>query len=420
MLAMDGARSIASILHGRLRVLQLPDLGHSVTWAQRTPADAPAAAHELAAGLEIRARALGEQLAASSEPWLASRLGVLAPHASPLLREDYARRAAAAAVYREAAGITDPGQAIALGPHRGNPDLEGLRQAAIRALEIRDETEIIRRMTPGELEAQILDGDRALASAPPDVSRELRLTTQAETDAWRQSADAQTSYDLAGSADATALARQLAARREQLEAAHARYETWAAGTSSRREAAGKASAELGRRQLAQHTTGQSQAGPEADQQTLMQWWRQFETHLAAVDRALEREQQAAIAAGQPWPPRRTAQAETTRTEAAAVITRPQRDGYRLEPNPGLEAPASEPAAANTGAPAPGHKPSDQPGRLDVLQARAAQAVHRIAADGATREARAHYTARREREARAHAEPAAGRQAEPSDGIEIEL
>ena len=42
-------------------------------------------------------------------------------NASPLLREDYARRAAAAAAYREAAGITDPGQAIASEPHRGNP-----------------------------------------------------------------------------------------------------------------------------------------------------------------------------------------------------------------------------------------------------------------------------------------------------------
>ena len=56
-------------------------------------------------------RALGEQLAASPEPWLANQLGVLAPHASPLLREDYTRRAAAAAAYREAAGITAPEQA---------------------------------------------------------------------------------------------------------------------------------------------------------------------------------------------------------------------------------------------------------------------------------------------------------------------
>jgi hypothetical protein len=146
---MDRARSISSVLHGRLQQLQLPDLGHGVTWAQRTPTNAPAVAHELAAGLDERARALGEQLAASPEPWLAKQLGVLAPHASPLLRVDYARRAAAAAAYREAAGITDPGQAIALGSHRGNPGLDHLRQAAIRALEIRDDAEIIRGMTHG-------------------------------------------------------------------------------------------------------------------------------------------------------------------------------------------------------------------------------------------------------------------------------
>jgi hypothetical protein len=104
-----GARSVSSVLHGRLQRLQLPDLGHDVTGAQRTPESAPTVAHELAAGLDQRASALGERLAVSPEPWLANQLGVLAPHASPLLRENYARRAAAAAAYREAAGITDPG-----------------------------------------------------------------------------------------------------------------------------------------------------------------------------------------------------------------------------------------------------------------------------------------------------------------------
>ncbi len=286
---MDGARSISSVLHGRLQQLKLTDFGHGVTWAQRTPKHAPAVAHELAAGLDQRARALGDQLAASPEPWLASPLGVLAPHASPLLREDYARRAGAAATYREAAGITDPGQAIAPEPHHGNPELDHLRQAAIRALEIRDETEITRGMTNGELEARILDGDRALVSAPPDVSRQLRLTAQAEADAWQQSADAQVKHDQTGSAGATALARHMAAQREQLETANARYQTWATGTSSRRETAGKASIELQRRGLAQHTAGQQQAEPEREPQTMVEWWRQLEAGLAAVDRAIKRE-----------------------------------------------------------------------------------------------------------------------------------
>jgi conjugative relaxase-like TrwC/TraI family protein len=397
---LDGARSISGVLHGRLQQLQLPDLGHSVTWTQRTPIDAPAVAHELAVGLDQRARALGEQLAASPEPWLARQLGVLAPHASPLLREDYARRAAAAAAYREAAGITDPGQAIAPGPHRGNPELDHLRQGAIRALEIRDETEITRGMTKGELEARILDGDRALASAPPDVSRVLRLTALAESDAWQQSADAEIRHDPAASADATGLARHMAAQREQLEAANSRYETWAAGTGSRREAAGKARAEMKRRGLAQHMAGQSQAGPEDEPATVVEWWNQLETDLAA---------------GLPSPPQRSAEAEVTHAEEAAVIARPQHDGYRPEPNPDPEALTC--AAANTGALAPQHEPGGRPARLDALQARADEAVHRIAIGNAARQARAQYTGRLERQAQA--EPAAKRQAEASHGIEIE-
>ena len=73
----DRARSIASVLHYRLPQLALPDLRHDVTWAQRTPASAPPAAHELAAALDDRTRALGERMAASPEPWLARRLGCI-------------------------------------------------------------------------------------------------------------------------------------------------------------------------------------------------------------------------------------------------------------------------------------------------------------------------------------------------------
>ena len=130
----------------------------------------------------------------------------MAPGASPALREEYARRAAAAAAYREAAGITDPEQAVALLPHRSSPELEDMRLAAIRALEIRDETEIIRGMTHGELEARTLEAERAQASAPPDVSRQLRLTAQAEADAWQQSADAATRHDHTQAANAKTLA----------------------------------------------------------------------------------------------------------------------------------------------------------------------------------------------------------------------
>ena len=390
---MDRARSISGVLHGRLQQLQLPDLGHDATWAQRTPKDAPAVAHELAAGLDRRARALGEQLAASPEPWLANQLGILAPHASPQLREDYARRAGAAAAYREAAGITDPGQGISPQSHRGNPELDHLRRIAIRALELRDETEITRGMTHGELEARILDADCAQASAPPDVSRELRLTAQAEADAWQQSADAEIGGDQAGWAGAAALARHMAAQREQLEAANARYQTWTADTSSRREAGGKAKAELERRELAQQTAGQRQPEPENGPQTMVDWWRQLEANLA-VDRAIEREHQAAIAAGEPWPPERNPQPEA-------------------EPLPD---PESNPEADQEADGRPG--PDDQAARLDRPLSQATEAAQRFTAENAAREVRAEYAARLEREA--YAEPEHAVQAQVAYEADIEL
>jgi len=295
-----------------------------------------------------------------------------------------------AAAYREAAGITDPGQAIAPEPHRGNPELDHLRQAAIRALEIRDETGIICRMTHGELEARILDGDRVQASAPPDLSRDLRLTVHAEADAWQQSAAAEIRHDPAGAAAATALARHVAAQREQLEAANARYETWATGTSERREAAGKASAELERRGLAQQTAGQRQPETEGEPPTMMEWWRQLETDLAAVDRDLEREHQAAIAAGKPWPPQ----------HESGPVRGPE------------SSPGSDPEADSQ----PG--PDDQTARLDKLLAQTAEAAGRFTAETADREARAQYAARLGREA--HAEPERALQAEASYEAEIEL
>ena len=147
-----------------------------MTWAQRTPQNAPALAHELAAGLDDRRRELGERALENPEPWLTRHLGAPpGPDASPVLREDYAWRAGTAAAYREARGITDPEQAVSLDPHP-DPELEALRRDTVRALEIADEQAEIRAMSRGELEGQVLDGDRAQATAPPDVSSQLRLT----------------------------------------------------------------------------------------------------------------------------------------------------------------------------------------------------------------------------------------------------
>jgi hypothetical protein len=122
-----------------------------------------------------------------------------------------------------------------------------MRLAAIRALEIRDEAAIIRGTTRGELEARIFDAERVQASAPPDVSRRLRLTAQAEADAWQQSVDATTRHHQAEAVNARALAGQLATERQQLEISHADYERWSTATAGIRETAVIAQTELKRR-----------------------------------------------------------------------------------------------------------------------------------------------------------------------------
>jgi len=387
---MDGARSISGVLHGRLqRISQPQSAGHDLTWAQRTPAGAPALAHELAAALDDRARALGGQLAANPEPWLARRLGVLAPGASAALCEEYARRAGAAAAYREAAGITDPDQAVSSVPHLASPELEILRAATTRALEIRDEAVILRGMTRGELEAQVLDGDRAQASAPPDVSSQLRLTAHAEADALAQAADSQARHDQAAAANARALALQMTADRERLEVGNARYEHWAADTHARRDTAGKAQAELQRRGQAQPQPEQ-QAQSTDQPQTMTGWWQQFEADIEAVERAIARQHQAAIDADDPWPPQHVPEPDPP-------------SAPRMDPEP---SPQDEPAH------------DDRAARLDDLLARADQAAQRLAAEQAVRQAESQYAARIEREAQA--EPEAAQHAEPRDQAEIEL
>ena len=394
---MDGARSISSALHGRLQRISLPQLaGHDLTWAQRTPGNAPPAAHELAAGLDDRARALGERMAASPEPWLARQLGLLAPNASPALREEYARRAGAAAAYREAAGITDPQKAVSPEPHRSNPELETMRQATITALEIRNEADIMRGLDCGELEARILQGERAQATAPPEVSSQLRLTAQAEADALQQSADAQAQRNETGAADAQALVLQLAAERQRLEAGNARYENWWADTRATRETAGKARAELQRRG---QTQPEPQTQPENEPQTMTGWWREFEADAEAAERAIVRQHLAVAAAGGPWPPQRTP-----------------------EPNP-PSAPSPDPGPEPETSPEYDPMPAqsvrdDRAARLDELLARADQAAQRIAGQEAERQASSEYAVRIEREAQA--EPEAELQAEASGGAEIEM
>jgi len=410
---MDRARSIASILHGRLQRLQLPAQGHGVTWAQRTPRNAPALAHELAAGLDDRRRELGERALANPEPWLTRHLGPApGPDASPVLRDDYARRAGTAAAYREARGITDPAQAVSFAPHPG-PELEALRNDTFRALEIADEHAEIRAMSRGELEALLLEVGRAQATAPPDTSSQLRLTSQAEADARQQAVDAEADHDQLGAENARSLAAALAAEASRLETASSRYEEWSTRTASTREIAGKARAELQRR--AQHPSARRAPEPQA----MATWWQEFQAHADAVDRAIDREHHAAVREGRPWPPERKPDAGHEEPEAAA----PGRELQPEQSRPGIPEASTEPEPSASEPEIPesepvGPVPADdgRTARLDELQTRADEAARRIDGQQAELDASSQHAARIQRETQA--EPEADRRAETPYEMEL--
>jgi len=264
-----------------------------------------------------------------------------------------------------------------------------MRKTVFTALEIRDEADIIRGLTRGELEARVLQGGRARAAAPQDVSSKLRLTAQAEADAHRQSADARARHDHTGAASATALAAQLAAERQRLEAHNARYEQWSSDTRATRDAAGTAAAELKRRGHVR-PVGEPYAELEDDPQLTAGWWQQLEADAEAVHCADASEHQAA------------SDAEESRASQCIADMNPPSASW------------SEPRTSPENEP----EQDDRAAQLDELLARADQAAQRIAAQQAERQASSEYAARMELEAQTQAE--AGQQAEVPDEVELEL
>ena len=216
---LDGARSIASVLHGRLQRLHLPDPGSPRRGPQRTPASAPAVARELAEALDHRTRELGHRHAADPQPWLTRRLGILPAGASPTLCADYdqPRRHRRRLPGKRRNHQPVPGRLTRAAPRQPRTRAPCGKEA-IRELEIADEAAMWAGMDRGQLEAHTAAAERAQATAPPDVSGQLRATAQAEADARQQAADAQIRNDPAEAASASALAGDSPARRQQLEA----------------------------------------------------------------------------------------------------------------------------------------------------------------------------------------------------------
>jgi hypothetical protein len=188
---------------------------------------------------------------------------------------------------------------------------------------------------------------------------------------------------------ATALAAQLAAERQHLEAENARYEQWSADTDATRDTAGKAAAELQRRGYAQ-PDGESRPQPEDQPDLTAGWWQQLEADAEAMNCADTSEHQAAR------------DVEESRASQRIADMNPP-SAFKPEPR---TSPKNEP------------EQNDRAARFDELLARAEQAARRIAAQQAERQTGSEYAARMELEAQTQAE--AGQQAEARDEVELEL
>ena len=233
---LDGARSIASVLHGRLQRLHLPDPGIPATWTQRTPASAPPAARELAGALDARTRELGHRHAArpaavahppprhhspparhrcsaqttSGARWHRRRLPGSRRHHQPRTRPSHPNRTAA------------------------TPNSSTMRQEAIRELEYRRRGRHVGRHGPRP--ARSPHRRRRTRPGHRAARRRRRATGSPPTPKPTPASKPPTPRSAttpAEAASASALAGELAARRQQLEAGNAKYEAWADRTRDR-------------------------------------------------------------------------------------------------------------------------------------------------------------------------------------------
>ena len=256
-----GARSIAAVLHGRVRrIVGSPEPRASASYAERTPAiedpDAERFAHDLAAAMDERVSLLGNRAAVDRPVWALRYLGEVPT--DPVERADWIWRAGEAAAYREERGYSHETEAIGPAPERGSPEQRASWHAAYVALRMPDEAREVMAATDGELWARRAAYERETKWAPPYVAGELREAHLAEdtyrADAVRAWHRADAAPDKAERAQAqreaeqsSALAQEVGAYREALTEVDQARRRWHAVTELSRQQALVADTELRRR-----------------------------------------------------------------------------------------------------------------------------------------------------------------------------
>ena len=257
---MEGARSVAGVLHGRLgRIEGERDVRHrddgvehrqAGFWSASVAEPEPGQqlgelARQAAQVADERAQALGEQTAADPPGWA---LGLFGHVPDGEQRQEWVERAAAVASYRELTGHDDPDLAIGEAPPANNAEWRAswrhaAQAAGYHATEVAD-----RQATDGELLADRMADQRAEQHAPPDVGDELRHL-QGALALLEQQAEAEPDPERAAvHAERAAIVQDGEA---ELDAAQQKRIDWDAQHAAEQEAARRADGELARRGVIQ-------------------------------------------------------------------------------------------------------------------------------------------------------------------------
>jgi conjugative relaxase-like TrwC/TraI family protein len=239
---LDGARSVAAVLHGRAGKEPAPARGSTTMWAERIPEHATAEVRESFTERDQRQAEKGQQLAAEPPRWALEAWGV-PPKEPGALLDDWMKRAAVVESYRELAGITDPAVAIGPPPTRQAGMSEAFA-ASVRALGLPDEAAMLKAMGHGELVARVREYARAEAVAPADVRPQIDLSDGAHADSVKRAEKARQAGNNAQAEAAEDLARKMEAHRARLQVADAARLEWEEATAAKAQAASEARGEL--------------------------------------------------------------------------------------------------------------------------------------------------------------------------------
>jgi AAA domain/TrwC relaxase len=234
--SLDGAASVAQVLHFRIREAYRDRLtprvaGYADLLPHQLPDRARDGLHALAQAADERRTELGARLAQDPPQWAREALGAVPDRdLDPEGRVRWEQRAGWAESYRELVRHDDPADALGAAPAAGLAEKAAVFHAAHQALDLPDVGAEEEKMSEGRLRARWAAWQRAQDTAPGYVADDLETAhhahRQAASDAtiWAARADTETDPlvrdELATAArQAHETAQQLAAQIAQLTTA---------------------------------------------------------------------------------------------------------------------------------------------------------------------------------------------------------